>query len=86
VPEIVWRAGKRVILSRSKVAKACLLETGTIGWDDPGPMEEAMAHREQHGNREAKKPKKEKSKGPVTAQSTKWSVSELVEDRPEAKH
>jgi hypothetical protein len=44
-----------------------------------------MAHREQRGNREAKKPKKEKPKGPVTAQSTRWSVSELVEDRPESK-
>jgi hypothetical protein len=45
-----------------------------------------MAHREQHGNREAKKPKKEKPKGSVTAHSAKWSVSELVEDRPESKH
>ena len=42
--------------------------------------ETVMAHREQHGNREAKKPKKDKPKGAVTAQSTKWAVSEIVED------
>jgi hypothetical protein len=45
-----------------------------------------MAHREQHGNREAKKPKKEKSKGGVTAQPTKWTVSEVVEVRTDTKH
>jgi hypothetical protein len=45
-----------------------------------------MAHREQHGNREAKKPKKDKPKGAVTAQSTKWAVSEIVEDRTTSKH
>ena len=38
-----------------------------------------MAHREQHGNRETKKPKKEKSKGAGPAQSSKWAVSEIVE-------
>jgi hypothetical protein len=54
---------------------------------DPGPSEEkVMAHREQHGNREAKKPKKEKSKGDVTAQSTKCAVSEIVEARTDTKH
>jgi hypothetical protein len=46
-----------------------------------------MAHREQHGNREGKKPKKEKPKEAVPAQSTKWAVSEIVEGRPDAsKH
>jgi len=48
-------------------------------------MEEVMAHREQHGNREAKKPKKEKPKGNMTAQS-KWAVSEIVEARTDSKH
>jgi hypothetical protein len=48
--------------------------------------EKVMAHREQHGNREAKKPKKEKPKAGVTAQSMKWPVSEIVEARPDAKH
>jgi len=43
-----------------------------------------MAHREQRGNREAKKPKKEKPKGGVAAGSKKWSVSEIVET--ESKH
>ena len=42
-----------------------------------------MAHREQHGNREAKKPKKEKPKGGVAVGSTKWAVSEIVEARTE---
>jgi hypothetical protein len=45
-----------------------------------------MAHREQHGNREAKKPKKDKSKETVTAQSTNWTVSEIVEARTDSKH
>ena len=49
------------------------------------PMEEVMAHREQHGNREAKKPKKEKPKGNMTAQS-KWAVSEIIEARTDSKH
>jgi hypothetical protein len=49
-------------------------------------MEEVMAQREQHGNREAKKPKKDKSTGAVAAQSTKWTVSEIVEDRTGSKH
>jgi hypothetical protein len=45
-----------------------------------------MAHREQHGNRETKKPKKDKPKEGVTAQSTKWAVSEIVEVRTDSKH
>lgn len=40
-----------------------------------------MAHREQHGNREAKKPKKDQSKGGSSAQPTKRGVSEIVEAR-----
>jgi hypothetical protein len=48
--------------------------------------EEVMAHREQHGTREAKKAKKDKSKGAGTAQSTKWAVSEIVEARTDSKH
>jgi hypothetical protein len=48
--------------------------------------EKVMAHREQHGNREAKKPKKDKPKGAVPAQSTKWAVSEIVEARTDTKH
>lgn len=45
-----------------------------------------MAHREQHGNREAKKPKKDKPKGGGTVRSTKWAVSEIVEERADTKH
>jgi hypothetical protein len=45
-----------------------------------------MAHREQHGNREVKKPKKDKPKGAVPAQSTKWTVSEIVEGQTDSKH
>ncbi len=45
-----------------------------------------MAHREQHGNREAKKPKKDKPKGGVTATSTRSAVSEIVEARTDTKH
>jgi hypothetical protein len=45
-----------------------------------------MAHREQHTNREAKKPKKEKPKNPSDAQSKKWVVSEAVEVRTSQKH
>ena len=49
--------------------------------------ESAMAHREQHGNREAKKPKKDKPKEAMTAQSPKWAVSEIVEARTDSsKH
>jgi hypothetical protein len=50
------------------------------------PEEKVMAHREQHGNREAKKSKKEKSKGVGPAQSTKRAVSEIVEGETDSKH
>jgi hypothetical protein len=43
-----------------------------------------MAHREQHGNREAKKPKKDK--GSTKAQPNKWAVSEVVEDQTSSEH
>jgi hypothetical protein len=45
-----------------------------------------MAHREQRGNREAKKPKKEKPQGGVAAGSKQWAVSEIVEARTDSKH
>jgi len=45
-----------------------------------------MAHREQHGNRETKKPKKDKPTGAMAAQTKKWAVSEIVEDRTGSKH
>jgi hypothetical protein len=48
--------------------------------------EAVMAHREQHGNRETKKPKKDKPKGGMTAQSAKWAVSEIVEGQTDSKH
>ena len=44
-----------------------------------------MAHREQHGNRETKKPKKEESKGAVPAQSSQWTVSEIIEKQTDSK-
>jgi hypothetical protein len=44
----------------------------------------AMAHREQHGNREAKKPKKDKDS--TQTQSGKWAVSEVVEAKASSKH
>ena len=37
-----------------------------------------MAHREQHSNRETKKPKKEKPKTTASAPSIKKTVSEAV--------
>ena len=43
-----------------------------------------MAHREQHGNREAKKPKKDKDS--TQTQSGKWAVSEVVEAKASSKH
>lgn len=43
-----------------------------------------MAHREQHGNRESKKPKKDK--GGAKVQPTKWAVSEIVEAKSGSKH
>jgi hypothetical protein len=49
--------------------------------------EKVMAHREQHGNRETKKPRKDKPKGAMTAQPSKWSVNEIVEARTDSsKH
>jgi len=49
--------------------------------------ETVMAHREQHGNREAKKPKKDESKGGATAQPSKRAVNEIVEPRVDSsKH
>jgi hypothetical protein len=45
-----------------------------------------MAHREQRGNREAKKPKKEKPKGGGVAGPKRWAVSEIVEARTDSKH
>ena len=43
-----------------------------------------MAHREQHGNRETKKPKKDKSG--METQPAKWSVSGVVEAKADSKH
>ena len=44
-----------------------------------------MAHREQHSNREAKKPRKEKPKGSTAAQPKKSPVSEELRARASAK-
>ena len=47
-----------------------------------------MAHREQHSNRETKKPKKEKPKGKAI-QPRRWVVSETleaIEARTNPKH
>jgi hypothetical protein len=44
-----------------------------------------MAHREQHSNREAKKPKKQKPKGGAGAQPNRWAVSEALEGKDESK-
>ena len=46
----------------------------------------AMAHREQHSNREAKKPKKEKPKGGAGAKPNRWSVREAIEKNDDSKH
>ena len=43
-----------------------------------------MAHREQHGNRETKKPKKDK--GSTKTQPSKWAVSEFVEAKDSSRH
>ena len=43
-----------------------------------------MAHREQHGNRETKKPKK--GKGGATMQPSNWTVSKVVESNGGSKH
>jgi hypothetical protein len=55
--------------------------------EDPEALESyAMAHREQHSNREAKKPKQEKPKGGATAQPQKWAVSEALQAKDTSKH
>jgi hypothetical protein len=46
--------------------------------------DKAMAHREQHGNREAKKPKKTKPSSDT--QPGKWAVSEVIEAKATVKH
>jgi hypothetical protein len=46
----------------------------------------AMAHREQHSNREAKKPKKEKPKGGAGVQPRQSAVSETLQARDNSKH
>jgi hypothetical protein len=43
-----------------------------------------MAHREQHGNREAKKPKKDKESR--SAEPRKWDVTQIVEAKATSKH
>ena len=43
-----------------------------------------MAHREQHGSREAKKPKKTKPSSDT--QPGKWAVSEVIEAKATVKH
>jgi hypothetical protein len=45
-----------------------------------------MAHREQHGNREAKKPRKKHSKDAAQAQSKTWIVSEAFEVQTKPGH
>jgi hypothetical protein len=45
----------------------------------------AMAHREQHSNREAKKPKKEKPKDAASSKPSRWAVSDALEAKPGAK-
>ena len=45
-----------------------------------------MAHREQHNNREAKKPKKEKPKGGAGAPPSRWAVSEELKAKGQSKH
>ena len=44
----------------------------------------AMAHREQHGNREAKKPKKDKESR--SAEPKKWDVTQIVGAKATSKH
>lgn len=44
----------------------------------------AMAHREQHGNREAKKPKNDKESR--SAEGKKWDVTQVVEAKATSKH
>jgi hypothetical protein len=58
-----------------------------LAGDDPEGLEGyVMAHREQHSNREAKKPKKEKPKGDAAAQPNRWAVSEALQARDNSKH
>jgi hypothetical protein len=45
-----------------------------------------MARREQHGNRETKKPKKEKPKDNSASQPGRWAVSEALEAKNTSKH
>jgi hypothetical protein len=45
-----------------------------------------MAHREQHGNREAKKPKKDQPKGGRPTQVQRSAVSEALEAQTKPKH
>lgn len=45
-----------------------------------------MAHREQHSNRETKKPKKEKPKEDASARPGRWAVSEALEAKNTSKH
>jgi hypothetical protein len=44
----------------------------------------AMAHREQHGNRETKKPKKDQASR--SAEPSKWDVRQIVEAKATSKH
>lgn len=43
-----------------------------------------MANREQHNNRESKKPKKEKPKD--AAKPSRWAVSEALEGKAGTRH
>jgi hypothetical protein len=53
----------------------------------PEPLEGyAMARREQHSNREAKKPKKEKAQRGAAAEPNRWAVSEALQARDSSKH
>ena len=45
-----------------------------------------MEHREQHTNREAKKPKKDKPKDGSQGSRSKWVVNEAVEAKTNEKH
>jgi hypothetical protein len=49
------------------------------------PLEgSGMAHREQHGNRETKKPKKDKGRTKMPPRT--WAVSEVVGAQTNPKH
>lgn len=45
-----------------------------------------MAHREQHGNRETRKPKRDKPRDGAQPKTKRWAVSEVVEARDSSKH